>query len=162
MNAAVWVRLIPVAMIWFLFLATPKHYASFSVEGLPFIGIPVYILFGIIYMREMFRAGVSLARQVYFLLSYFAILSASFSLVYWVYGFRPYFNIPITRLDAFYFMVGTFSTAGTGNIVATNELTRAVQCLQMILDLGFVLFAVALVVARFTAVSSGSNSPPSS
>ena len=53
------------------------------------------------------------------------------------------------------------STAGTGNIVATSELARALQAWQMALDMIFLLIAVALVVTQLGSVkrkAKGSDS----
>jgi Ion channel len=85
------------------------------------------------------------------LVSYLTIFVLLFSLLYWNYGTPANFNISLTRLDAIYFSIGTLSTAGTGNLNATSELARGLQALQMVLDLGFLLIAVTLVVNRLAS-----------
>jgi hypothetical protein len=57
----------------------------------------------------------------------------------------------LTHLDAIYFAVGTFSTAGTGNIVAISESARFIQTAEMIVGMVFVLLTVAAVVGRYIA-----------
>jgi voltage-gated potassium channel len=49
----------------------------------------------------------------------------------------PYsFNVrDFTRTDALYFTVTVFSTVGFGDITATNQVTRIVVTVQMVLDL---------------------------
>jgi hypothetical protein len=85
------------------------------------------------------------------LLFVFSLLLQFFSYIYWSYGTTTNFNTPLTHLDSLYFALGTLTTAGTGNIVAISETARRLQTLQMVLDLGLVLFAVSLVVARYFA-----------
>jgi hypothetical protein len=90
---------------------------------------------------------------VYYLLAFTILFMAS----YWSCGGGRNFNIHLTRLDAVYFAIGTLSTAGTGNIVATSELARALQALQMALDMTFLLIAIALVVTRLGSVRRKAN-----
>jgi hypothetical protein len=85
---------------------------------------------------------------VYYLIAFTILFMAS----YWSCGGGHNFNIHLTRLDAVYFTIGTLSTAGTGNIVATSELARVLQTLQMALDMVFLLIAVTLVVTRLGTV----------
>jgi DNA-binding transcriptional regulator YhcF (GntR family) len=75
-------------------------------------------------------------------------LTYLFSGLYWGYGEAPNFSINLTRLDAIYFSVGTLTTAGTGNISATSELSRGLQTMQMLLDFALVVFAIAIVMPR--------------
>jgi DNA-binding transcriptional regulator YhcF (GntR family) len=75
-------------------------------------------------------------------------LTFEFSGLYWGYGKMPNFSVSLTRLDAIYFSVGTLTTAGTGDISATSELSRGLQTAQMGLDFALVVFAVAIVTPR--------------
>lgn len=81
----------------------------------------------------------------------FSSLLAAFSTLYWNYGTADNFTEHLTRLSAIYFSVGTLSTAGTGNISAVSQVARGLQTLQMILDIGFVVFAVSLAVAGISS-----------
>jgi hypothetical protein len=90
----------------------------------------------------------SIALTLIFSVVYFL---AFFSALYWSYGTSSNFNVPLTHFDALYFALGTLSTAGTGTINATSELARGLQAAQMTLDLALVVFALGLVVARFTS-----------
>ncbi len=54
--------------------------------------------------------------------------------------------------------MGTLSTAGTGSLVPVSQLARGLQTLQMLLDLGFVLVAVTLVVGRLATARADSKS----
>ena len=60
------------------------------------------------------------------------------------------FSHPITRLDTIYVTMGTL-TSGTGDLVATSESVRAIEMVQELLDLLFVLFAVGVVVSRIVS-----------
>ena len=80
----------------------------------------------------------------------FASLTLIFSAFYWEYGQYGNFNLRLSHLDAFYFTLGTLSTAGTGNIVATSEATRAVQSIQMVVDFGYILVVAGVLVSRLT------------
>ena len=86
----------------------------------------------------------------------FSLIMISFSFLYWAYGQPGNFNIWLSHLDAVYFTLGTLTTAGTGNIVATSETTRAIQSIQMAVDLGFTLLAVGILVSR---LPSSANKP---
>jgi hypothetical protein len=85
------------------------------------------------------------------LLCGFSSLLATFSTLYWNYGIAGNFTERLTRLDAIYFSVGTLSTAGTGNISAVSQVARGLQTMQMILDVGFVVFAVSLAIAAISS-----------
>jgi len=81
----------------------------------------------------------------------FSMLLALFSTLYWNYGSATNFSIILSRLDAVYFAIGTLTTAGTGNIAPISQTARGIQALQMILDLGLVVFAITLVLAAFSS-----------
>jgi voltage-gated potassium channel len=89
--------------------------------------------------------------------SYFAmarISSANFS------------TSPLTRTDALYFTVTTFSTVGYGDITAVSQPARLVVTVQMLLDLlavglGIRVFVGAVQVARQQArPATGPGIPP--
>ena len=80
-----------------------------------------------------------------------------FSVIYWTYGTSGNFSTRLTHLDAIYFTMGTLSTAGTGSIAPVSQLARGLQTLQMLLDLGFLLVAVTLVVGRLAARETKSS-----
>ena len=76
------------------------------------------------------RAAVGLAATV----PLFLVLFAS---AYYVMarGTPGSFSQQLTRTDALYFTVTTFSTVGFGDITATSQTARVVVTVQMILDL---------------------------
>ncbi|HEX5295022.1 MAG TPA: ion channel [Streptosporangiaceae bacterium] len=81
-----------------------------------------------------------------------AMLSA-FAYVYWLLGsLRPgFFNLPLSRLDAIYFTLGTFTTTGTGRFAAQSALSEVVTGGQIVLGWGYVAVVVALLVPRAVA-----------
>jgi Ca2+/Na+ antiporter len=90
-------------------------------------------------------------------LSTYALMATVFvfASLYWYNGEPPNFNQPLTHLDAIYFALGTLSTAGTGSLNATTEVTRAIQSVQMVVDLVLVLVAITMAVARVIGISRG-------
>ena len=81
-----------------------------------------------------------------------AVLSA-FAYVYWLLeGLRPgSFNLPLARVDAIYFTLGTFTTTGTGRFVAQSSLAELLASCQVVLGWGFVAVLLALLVPRVAA-----------
>ena len=78
-------------------------------------------------------------------------LTATFATLYWNYGLRPNFTQQLNHLDAIYFTIGTLTTAGTGTISAVSQTARTLQSLQMVLDLGLIVFAVGLAIAEISS-----------
>jgi predicted transcriptional regulator len=81
-----------------------------------------------------------------------AVLSV-FAYLYWLLGsLRPAsFNLPLSRVDAIYFTLGTFTTTGTGRFAAQSSLAELLVCCQIVLGWGFVAVLVALLVPRVAA-----------
>lgn len=81
-----------------------------------------------------------------------SVLSA-FAYVYWLLAsLTPgSFNLPLARVDAIYFTVGTFTTTGTGRFAAQSAPAELLVCCQVVLGWGFVAVLVALLVPRAVA-----------
>jgi voltage-gated potassium channel len=81
-----------------------------------------------------------------------AVLSA-FAYLYWLLeGLRPAsFILPLSRIDAIYFTLGTFTTTGTGRFAGQASLAELLVCCQIVLGWGFVAVLVALLVPRAAA-----------
>jgi|HubBroStandDraft_5_1064220.scaffolds.fasta_scaffold05278_5 hypothetical protein len=81
-----------------------------------------------------------------------AVLSA-FAYVYWLLeNLRPAsFNLPLSRVDAIYFTLGTFTTTGTGRFAAQSSLAELLVCCQVVFGWSFVAVLVALLVPRAAA-----------
>jgi Ion channel len=149
-------------ILWTNLFGTARGYWTGPVCIVPWT---VTVATAIYLLVEVARFG-SLLDILVSLLYAFSTLTAIFSTLYWNYGTAANFSHVLTRLDAIYFTVGTMTTAGTGNINASSEVARGLQILQMVLDLGLVVFAVGLVVAELSSRTKRTTSrvepPPSS
>lgn len=81
-----------------------------------------------------------------------AALSA-FAYAYWMLAsVRPgSFTLPMARVDAIYFTLGTFTTTGTGRFAAQSSPAELLVCCQVVLGWSFVAVLVALLVPRAAA-----------
>jgi hypothetical protein len=86
--------------------------------------------------------------------SLLSLLLQLFSYIYWSFGTTRNFSISLSHLDAFYFALGTLTTAGTGNISTSSETARGFQALQMGLDLLIVGIVLTIILARYTSLLS--------
>lgn len=137
------------AALWLLFFLTGRNLNG----NWPHILINTVSIAGFIVVLMTLKGSVYTI--VTMLLGAFSVVMLAFSQLYWGYGLPPNFSVPLSRLEAIYFSVGTLTTAGTGNISATSDLTRGLQTIQMIIDLMLVVFAVGLLLPRLS--SRGEN-----
>jgi Ion channel len=139
---------------WFVFLVGKRH-------NVP-VGFGVYLA---VSLAILILLVVSAARTGSFnlvivdLIALVALFLWAFSYFYWNYGTKANLSAPLTRLDAVYFALGTLSAAGTGNISAISEKSRAIQTAQMGLGFALVVFAIAAVVARYMSGRTGTPGP---
>ncbi len=142
-------RVLILGALIFGFLKQPQT-ASFNFWLIG--GFAVVAAASIVSIVAKYMNLVSSTLGIYFDLVFSLLTFVSmFSLIYWTFGTSHNFSARLTHLDAIYFTIGTLSTAGTGNIVPVSELARGLQTVQMLLDLGFLLVAVTLVVGRLAA-----------
>jgi Ion channel len=132
--------------LWFNFF----YFSQGTFTGLYVIIPSVITIIGITYVLISVIRSVSMPETALMLLFGFSSLVGNFSILYWNYGSPVNFTEYLTRLDAVYFAVGTLTTAGTGNVSAVSQLARGLQALQMALDIGFIVFAVALAVTEIS------------
>ena len=123
-------------------------FSQSTFTGLYVIVPSAITVIGITYVFISVTRFSSMPEKALMLLFGFALLVGNFSILYWSYGTTGNFTEHLTRLDAIYFAIGTLTTAGTGNISAVSQLARGLQALQMALDIGFIVFVVALAVAE--------------
>lgn len=145
-NILVVVAAIIIAVMWWAFSATRVRVPSSPVYVIWYVATAVALIICVVGFRD--RPLYTLAIAV---LLGFIVLTDLFSVLYWQYGSQVNFNIPLSHLDAVYFTLGTLSTAGTGNIVAISETSRAIQSLQMGVDFGFILLATGILVSRLAS-----------
>lgn len=133
--------------LWFNFF----FFSQGTFTGLYVIIPSAITIIGITYVLISVTRFVSMPETALMLLFGLSSLVGNFSILYWNYGSPVNFTAYLTRLDAVYFAVGTLTTAGTGNVSAISQLARGLQGLQMAVDIGFILFAVALAVTQISA-----------
>jgi hypothetical protein len=118
--------------------------------GVTAIVVPTIIVLAQIFILINIREGLGIFGGAIILEGAFSVLIAAFAGLYWGYGTTSNFNIQLSHLDAIYFSIGTLTTAGTGNLVATSEIARSVQTVQMILDLLLIVFAVTIFLSSIS------------
>ena len=91
----------------------------------------------------------------------FLLFLGTFSWLYSLDGSSKNFSHALSHLDAFYFALGTLSTAGTGNLSATSESARSIQAVEMATGMALILIGVATIVTRLTNGRSGRRAPQS-
>jgi len=124
------------------------------VAGRASVGGVVYVVIFLVILPLIWLAASRRFRPVVtaVVLAYgFAVLLETFTLVYWSHGTSRNFGMPLSHFDAFYFALGTLTT-GTGNISAVTEASRRIQTTQMVIDLAFIGFIVALLMARYSTL----------
>jgi hypothetical protein len=111
-----------------------------------------------------FREKANPALTLATLLAVIWVLVVSFAALYYANGSTHHANLTcetnpchMSRWGAIYFTIGTLSTSGTGNI-APVRAARAIQGIQLILNMAVILFALTAIVSRF--VDRTSNGKP--
>jgi hypothetical protein len=135
--------------LWLTFFTqTLRHATSAPLLAVQAVAIAVGI--GFVTFVALQRA-VHLAYLFANLILIGALLVSQFSFIYWNRGSTANFSTPLSHLDAIYFTLGTLTTAGSGTVVAVSQAARGIQSVQMVLNLGYILFAVGAVVSRFAS-----------
>jgi hypothetical protein len=137
---------------WFKFLHQTTRYRESSAlvieNTVTFLLVIVVLIWGA-------RVARSTARLIYWVAVAVAAYVAEFSSEYFNHGTAKDFTGAATKglshLDAIYFSLGTLSTAGTGSLSARSQAVRAIQTVQMALDIVLVVFVLGLAVSRFAA-----------
>lgn len=142
------VILVPIGFGFRIAAETTRNPAKATISGVAYI-IILLIVLPLVWLAvsKRFRpvvTGIVLAYG-------FAILLETFTLAYWYNGTSKNFGIPLSHFDAFYFALGTLTT-GTGNVSAMTEASRRIQTTQMVVDLVFIGFIVALLMARYSSL----------
>lgn len=142
--------------LWFeqFELAGPLPVSPVSISYIIYGPVIQIILFGIVPLIVSCFFPFKPVRTAFFLVYLFSLVLQFFSYLYWAYGTTRNFSIRLTHLDAFYFALGTLTTAGTGNISPVSETARELQAFQMAVDLAFTGFAVAIILARYSNLLS--------
>jgi cadmium resistance protein CadD (predicted permease) len=135
-----------------------EHHRTANTKGTVYI-LAFVVVMVVLLILDLLTPGRSTTQvgffrtAAYFVLTVWLLVTL-FSNLYWGYWTSRNFSQPLTHLDALYFTVGTLTTAGTGNISAVSQLGRGIQLLQMALDLIVFVFAIAMLVARWSQIRS--------
>ncbi len=137
--------LIPQIIVWTIFaLSGPRQQPlagrTFELIALAAIGAVVLVW----YTRNAMSRWDLVVVTVFFI----SLLIVSFAWLYWGYGTKGNFSRDLSKWDAVYFALGTFTTAGTGGLEAKTELAEALVSCQLVLDFVWVAGAVTLVVNK--------------
>ncbi|HEX4519016.1 MAG TPA: hypothetical protein VH063_05485 [Gaiellaceae bacterium] len=81
------------------------------------------------------------------------MLVGQFASIYLAYGSTRDWSTRLTRGDALFVSMGTFTTAGTGGITAVSETARLLMTIQMSLDVLATAVVLGLVVSRLSALA---------
>jgi hypothetical protein len=148
-----------------LILPIPAWFVQFSLTNRGNIGA-AYIFTAAIETSACFIGLILLCfrrfrpgQTAIFLIFTFSLVLQTFSLLYWAHGTARDLSEPLTHLDAFYFALGTFTTAGTGNLSPISQVARGLQTLQMGVDFVLIGFIVVLVMARYTNLLDRPKAP---
>jgi hypothetical protein len=99
-------------------------------------------------VRAIFHADYPGLQAIEALATIIPLFLLVFAASYYLMAFHApaSFNQPLTRTEALYFTVTTFSTVGYGDIVPKTDTARVVVMIQMIADLAIIGFGVKVLV----------------
>lgn len=107
------------------------------------IAIAIYL--GIITLTRRTASKLLIVSQIAFGAS---IILWAFSVLYLYNGSVTNFSCRLSRLDALYFALGIFTTAGTGSLAPISELSRFLVACQYVVDIVFIIGIITLALAR--------------
>jgi len=123
-------------------VAGPLALTLLVVSSLSWIGTTIWMV--------VTRLVVPLRSLVIKVVSAGLWLFETFTLLYWNIGTTKNFGHSLSHLDAAYFMLGTLTTAGTGDIAPMSESAKLLVTIQYVVDLGFATIIVGALVSRIT------------
>ncbi len=92
------------AFSWFVFF-TERVRAPYSLDQWIAIGAGIALAIVMVMLWEP-----SMSQLVVVIVNTFLLIIVIFATFYWSYGSNTNFNVPLTRLDALYFSIGTMAT----------------------------------------------------
>jgi voltage-gated potassium channel len=145
-----------IVLVALYYLLPLDHLTNVPLAVILVVGVLILIVMSAWQLRMVVRARYPAVRAVEALATTVPLFLLLFASAYFVMARASpaNFNIhSLTRTDALYFTVTTFSTVGYGDITATSQAARLVVIAQMILDLlalglGIRVFIGAIQLAR--------------
>jgi hypothetical protein len=119
------------------YLLPLDHLASVPLSVLLVVGLLILLVISAGQVREILRAEYPALRGAEALATTVPLFLLLFASAYFVMerASPDSFSHTLTRTDALYFTVTTFTTVGYGDITATSQSARLVVTAQMLLDL---------------------------
>ncbi len=111
-------------------------------------------------VRAILRADFPGLRAVQAVAMVIPLFLLSFSTLYYLMDVHTHgsFSQGLTRTDALYFTVTTFSTTGYGDITPTSAAARVAVMIQMLADLAIIGFGVKLLLGAVQFRRQGGSS----
>ncbi len=145
------------------YLLPLDHLSSLPLAVILVGGLLILLLMSVGQVRQILRTkypGVRAAEALATTVPLFLLLFAS---AYYVMerASPASFNDHLTRTDALYFTVTTFSTVGYGDITATSQSARLIVTVQILLDLLALGLGVRVLLGAVQIARQGRSAPAS-
>ncbi len=144
-----------ILLVILFYLLPLDHLASVPLWVVLAVGLLILFAISAWQLRAVLRARYPAVRAIEALAITVPLFLLLFASAYFVMerGSPGSFGHPLTRTDALYFTVTTFSTVGFGDIAPVSQTARVVVTVQMLLDLlalglGIRAFVGAVQMAR--------------
>ncbi len=126
-----------IALVALYYLLPLDHLASVPLAILLVAGLAILLVISAGQVREILRAKYPAMRAAEALATTVPLFLLLFASAYYVMerATPGSFSHSLTRTDALYFTVTTFTTVGYGDITATSQSARLMVTVQMLLDL---------------------------
>jgi hypothetical protein len=161
------IAIVGALMAWY-YLAPLDHLNWLSLGVALVIGVVVVVFVAVYQVRAVLGSPYPAIRAVEALAAIVFFFLVLFSILYFVLAkdSTTAFNVTsLTRTDALYFTVTTFSTVGYGDIAAASQTARLMVIIQIVLDLillglGLRVLVGAVQVSRSRRSSNGAVAQP--
>ena len=152
-----------VALVALYYLLPLDHLTDVPLAVLLVVGLVVLLVISAGQVREILKAKYPAVRAAEALATTVPLFLLLFASAYYVME-RPSpgsFSHSLTRTDALYFTVTTFTTVGYGDITATSQSARLMVTVQMLLDLLALGLGVRVLLGAVQLARQGRPDPAS-
>jgi hypothetical protein len=152
---------ITIVLVALYYLLPLDHLSSLPLAVLLGAGLVILLVISAGQVREILRARYPALRAAEALATTVPLFLLLFASAYYVMeqASPGSFSHSLTRTDALYFTVTTFTTVGFGDITATSESARLVVTAQMLLDLLALGLGVRVLLGAVQIARQGRASP---
>ncbi len=143
------------------YLLPLDHLAGVPLAILLVVGLVVLLVISAGQVREILRAKYPAVRAAEALATTVPLFLLLFASAYYVMeqASPGSFSHSLTRTDALYFTVTTFTTVGFGDITATSQSARVMVTVQMLLDLLALGLGVRVLLGAVQLARQGRPAP---